>query len=112
VFLQKMKNIKEDQQKFKDDHIGRIVIAVGKIATDTNNNDPDTEWQIKYDKEGITIEDALPIIELAAVTNKDKRVFGVLGVIIGEMFHEDMYVQEIIYSDPLKHLHEFSKFEF
>ncbi len=29
--------------KFKDDYIGRIVISIGKIATDTNNNDPDTE---------------------------------------------------------------------
>ncbi len=31
-----------------------------------------------YDKEGINIEDALPIIQLSR-TKKDKRVFGVLG---------------------------------
>jgi hypothetical protein len=35
-----------------------------KIATDTNNNDPEAEWEIKYDKSGITIEDALPMVEL------------------------------------------------
>ena len=34
---------------------------------------------ILYDKEGITIEDALPIIQLSR-TKKDKRVFGVLGM--------------------------------
>ena len=33
----------------------------------------------KYDKAGITIEDALPEIELSR-TKKDKRVFGVLGM--------------------------------
>ena len=32
-----------------------------------------------YDKEGITIEDSLPIIRLSR-TKKDKRVFGVLGM--------------------------------
>ena len=37
------------------------------------------EWEIKYDKEGITIEDALPEIELSRKKN-DKRVFGVLGM--------------------------------
>jgi hypothetical protein len=69
---------KEDPQKFKDDYVGRIVISSGKIATDskTENN---TEWNILYDKEGITIEDALPIIQLSR-TKKDKRVFGVLGM--------------------------------
>ena len=35
-------------------------------------------WEIKYDKDGITIEDALPQIELSR-KKKDKRVFGVLG---------------------------------
>jgi hypothetical protein len=74
---------KENPQKFKDDYMGRIVISTGKIATDTkendNNNDNITEWEIKYDKEGITIEDALPMVELSR-KKKDKRVFGVLGL--------------------------------
>ena len=48
-----------DPQKFKDDYLGRIVVSTGKIATDLKTND---EWEIKYDKEGITIEDALPEI--------------------------------------------------
>jgi len=69
---------KEEPQKFKDDYVGRIVISTGKIATD-NKTENETEWEIKYDKEGITIEDALPIIELSR-TKKDKRVFGVLGL--------------------------------
>ena len=43
-----------------------------------NDNKDNTDWQILYDKEGITIEDALPMIELSR-KKKDKRVFGVLG---------------------------------
>jgi hypothetical protein len=43
VFTKDEKYDKEDVQKFKDDYVGRIVISTGKIATDTNNNDPDTE---------------------------------------------------------------------
>jgi hypothetical protein len=62
---------KEEPQKFKDDYIGRIVISSGKIATDTKTEN-DKEWTILYDKEGITIEDALPIIQLSR-TKKDKR---------------------------------------
>ena len=65
-----------DIQKFKDDYVGRIVIATGKIATDTS--DKEGNWEIKYDKEGLTIEDAVPMIKLSR-TKKDKRVFGVLG---------------------------------
>ena len=67
-------------QQFKDDYEGRIVISNGKIATDTTDNgiENNTEWEILYDKAGITIEDALPKIELSR-TKKDKRVFGVLG---------------------------------
>ena len=70
-----------EPQKFKDDYEGRIVISTGKIATDSTydiNNPDNTEWTILYDKEGITIEDALPKIELSR-KKKDKRVFGVLG---------------------------------
>jgi hypothetical protein len=69
---------KEEPQKFKDDYVGRIVVSTGKIATDTKTEN-ETEWNILYDKEGITIEDALPMIELSR-TKKDKRVFGVLGL--------------------------------
>ena len=69
---------KEEPQKFKDDYVGRIVISTGKIATD-NKTENETEWNILYDKEGITIEDALPIIQLSR-KKKDKRVFGVLGL--------------------------------
>ena len=42
-----------EPQSFKDSYEGRIVISTGKIATDTNETDE--EWEIKYDKEGITI---------------------------------------------------------
>jgi hypothetical protein len=69
---------KEDPQKFKDDYVGRIVISSGKIATDSKTEN-DTEWNILYDKEGITIEDALPIIQLSR-KKKDKKIFGVLGM--------------------------------
>jgi hypothetical protein len=76
VFTEDDKFNKDDPQKFKDDYLGRIVVSSGKIATDTKINE---EWEIKYDKEGITIEDALPMIELSR-KKKDKRVFGVLGM--------------------------------
>ena len=83
VFTEDIEFDKENPQKFKDDYVGRIVISTGKIATDTkendNNNDNITEWEIKYDKEGITIEDALPMVELSR-KKKDKRVFGVMGM--------------------------------
>jgi hypothetical protein len=76
VFTEDPLFIKEEPQKFKDDYEGRIVISNGKIATDTNE-DKDL-WEIKYDKDGITIEDALPMIELSR-KKKEKRVFGVIG---------------------------------
>ena len=66
----------ENAQTFKNEYMGRIVIATGKIATDISNDN--AEWEIKYDKEGITIEDAVPMIRLSR-TRKDKRVFGVIG---------------------------------
>jgi hypothetical protein len=74
----------ENPQKFKDDYMGRIVVSTGKIATDmkTNASRDATgvdEWEVKYDKEGITIEDALPIIQLSR-KKKDKRIFGILGM--------------------------------
>ncbi len=67
---------KEEPQLSKDEYEGWIVISTGKIATDTCPTDK--EWIIEYDKAGITIEDALPMIELCR-KKKDKRVFGVLG---------------------------------
>jgi hypothetical protein len=68
----------ENPQQFKDDYVDRFVIASGKIATDTKQT-PENEWEIKYDKEGITIEDAVFMIQLSR-KKKDKRVVGVLGM--------------------------------
>jgi hypothetical protein len=48
----------ENPQDFKDNYIGRIVVSTEKIATDLKSIDND-QWNIKYDKDGITIEDAL-----------------------------------------------------
>jgi hypothetical protein len=62
---------KEDPQNFKDDYIGRIIISSGKIATDSKGEN-DKEWTILYDKEGITIEDALPIIQLSRFKNEKR----------------------------------------
>ena len=70
-----------DSAQYRASNQGRIVVSTGKIATDTTydiNNPDNTEWTTLYDKEGITIEDALPQIELSR-KKKDKRVFGVLG---------------------------------
>ena len=78
VFTEDENFNKDEPQQFKDDYVGRIVISSGKIATD-NKTENNTEWNILYDKEGITIEDALPIIQLSR-TKKDERVFGVLGM--------------------------------
>ena len=74
--------------------MGRVVIATGKIKTDLSRDvvpseptepdtsdikkAPDTEWYSLIDKDGITIEDAVPIVALSR-KKKDKRVFGVLG---------------------------------
>ncbi len=41
-------------------------------------NEENQNWEIKYDKNGITIDDALPFVQLSR-QRKDKRVFGVLG---------------------------------
>ena len=82
--------------------MGRVVIATGKIKTDlTRTAEPsepeaaeadepedvesepkakreDPEWYSEIDKDGIAIEDAVPIVRLSR-KKKDKRVFGVLG---------------------------------
>ncbi len=64
---------------FKNDYTGRVVISTGKIKTDfTRKIEEKQEWYSEINKDGITIEDVLPIIQLSR-TRKDKRVFGVLG---------------------------------
>jgi hypothetical protein len=80
---------------FKKNYMGRVVIATGKIKTDlTRNKEPEPdneteinpdmpsndtqEWYSLIDKDGITIEDAVPIVQFSR-KKKDKRVFGVLG---------------------------------
>ena len=60
-----------NSQLFKDNYEGRIVISTGKIATQIGD-------EIKYDKDGITIEDTHTIFELSR-KKKDKRVIGVIG---------------------------------
>jgi hypothetical protein len=66
---------------FKFKYAGRVVVSTGKIATDLTNDDDgnDNEWTIHYDKSGITLEDALPIVQLSR-QRKDKKVFGVFGL--------------------------------
>jgi hypothetical protein len=73
---------------FKNNYVGRVVIASGKIKTDfTRKKEPtnpelsskdEDEWYSDIDKDGIKIEDAIPVIQLSR-KKKDKRVFGVLG---------------------------------
>ena len=79
----------EKPEVFKNTFIGCIVISSGKIKTDYSTIEEEiskeeekinskVEWKSGLDKEGIFIEDALPIVKLSRV-KKDKRVFGVLG---------------------------------
>jgi hypothetical protein len=84
----------EDIDIFKNNFIGRVVIATGKIKTDFSRTteapkDPDeveedkakreeNEWYSEIDKDGINIEDAVPVVRLSR-KKKDKRVFGVFG---------------------------------
>ena len=79
---------------FKNDYMGRVVIATGKIKTDFTRDvvsteppsepksdirtTPDVEWYSGIDKDGIAVEDAVPVVALSG-KKKDKRVFGVLG---------------------------------
>jgi len=67
----------EQSDVFKNEYAGRLVIATGKIKTDVSNED--NEWSTLNDKEGITYEDAVPVVELSR-QRKDKRIFGVLGL--------------------------------
>ena len=102
----------EDKDIFKNNYIGRVVIATGKIKTDFTRkkakpepvaeviveevveaDEPEPipepiptgskqkeedEWYSEIDKDGITIEDAVPVVRLSR-QRKDKRVFGVFG---------------------------------
>jgi hypothetical protein len=69
---------------FKNNYKGRIVISTGKIKTDSSRDIPNTdedgetksEWYSAIDKDGIMIEDAIPIVQLSRV-KKDKRAYGV-----------------------------------
>jgi hypothetical protein len=92
---------KEEIDIFKNNYSGRIVISTGKIKTDLSrtvpkeeeeenevnrpinyeeikNENPNVEWYSGIDKDGITIEEAIPIVQLCRV-KKDKRIYGVLG---------------------------------
>jgi hypothetical protein len=88
---------------FKNNYMGRVVIATGKIKTDftrkketdaepepepepvinglpqpTGGKQVEDEWYSGIDKDGISIEDAVPVVRLSR-QRKDKRVFGVFG---------------------------------
>ena len=67
----------DESDIFKNKYAGRLVVATGKIKTDYT--DENNEWKSLYDKEGITYEDAVPIVELSR-RKKDKRIFGVFGL--------------------------------
>ena len=67
----------DESDIFKNKYAGRLVVATGKIKTDIS--DENNEWKSLYDKEAITYEDAVPIVELSR-RKKDKRIFGVLGL--------------------------------
>ena len=74
-----------DPDIFKNKYMGRVVIATGKIKTDftedieTPEGEPlQTKWHSKTGKDGIAIEDAIPMVALSR-KKKDKRAFGVLG---------------------------------
>ena len=82
----------ENSDLFKNDYMGRVVIATGKIKTDLSRDKeptepepesdikkaPDIEWYSLINKDGITVEDAVPVVQFSRI-KKDKRVFGVLG---------------------------------
>jgi len=93
----------EDIDLFKNNYMGRVVIATGKIKTDftrkketeaepepepepvinglpqpTGGKQVEDEWYSGIDKDGIAVEDAVPVVRLSR-QRKDKRVFGVFG---------------------------------
>jgi len=60
---------------FINEFLGRIVISKGKIKTVLKQ--PDEPWKILEGKDGITIDDSHPMVELSRKIN-DKRVIGVI----------------------------------
>lgn len=60
---------------FINEFVGRIVISKGKIKTALKQ--PDEPWKILEGKNGITIDDSHPTVELSRKAN-DKRVIGVI----------------------------------
>ena len=51
---------------FKNDYIGRVVISTGKVKTDfTRKIEDKQEWYSEIDKDGISIEDAVPVVRLS-----------------------------------------------
>jgi len=98
IFNNDMTN--EEVDIFKNDYKGRIVISTGKIKTDFSRSSPkeeepddgnrpsnyedikntnqNVEWYSLIDKDGITIEESIPIVQLCRI-KQDKRVYGVLG---------------------------------
>ena len=69
-----------DEENFKNNYIGRVVITTGKIKTDIPIEDDYKQivWSSRIDKQGIYIEGANPVVQFSR-NKKDKRVFGVLG---------------------------------
>ena len=60
---------------FINEFVGRVVVSKGKIKTALK--EADKEWQILEEKDGITIDDSHPIVELSR-KKKDKAVVGVI----------------------------------
>lgn len=60
---------------FINEYIGRVVVSKGKIKTALK--EADKEWQILEGKDGITIDDSHPVVELSR-KKKDKAVVGVI----------------------------------
>ena len=84
--IQRTRNTRTDKISVND-YMGRVVITTGKIKTDltrdveapeptepdTSNikKTPDTEWYSSIDKDGISIEDTVPVVRLSR-QRKDK----------------------------------------
>jgi hypothetical protein len=60
-----------------ENYIGLIVSSTGKIASRIYNENTDT-YELKYDVDGITINESIPIVDISNTPN-DKRCFGVIS---------------------------------
>jgi hypothetical protein len=87
--------------KFKDDYVGRIVISNGKISTDISNDQ--NEWNIFYDKNGITPEDAVPIIHLSR-TKKDTHKTRKQLPQIEDAYERQQIINETVKNEQAKQL--------